>query len=283
MWKYKASGFSKRQGLAACLSAAVFLLLAFDVRLKTVVYTWESKKIKEPFRIALITDLHSCYYGKGQKTLTDALDKGNPDIILLGGDIFDDIIENDNTEIFLNHIKEGAPAFYVSGNHEHKNKEYSTEELLDIVRSYGIEVLDGRHKELVIKGNRISVCGVCDPVSNRYEERFHRQLREVASTIDSEVLTMLLTHRPEYIEKYLSYGFDLSLAGHAHGGQWRVPLLLNGLLAPNQGFFPKYAGGKYVFGDKAMVVSRGLARESTRIPRIFNRPELVFIDIVPKQ
>ena len=29
-----------------------------------------------------------------------------------------------------------------------------------------------------------------------------------------------------------------------------------------------------------MIVSRGLARESTRVPRFYNRPELVIIDIV---
>jgi predicted MPP superfamily phosphohydrolase len=71
------------------------------------------------------------------------------------------------------------------------------------------------------------------------------------------------------------------LAGHAHGGQWRLPVLLeNGLFSPNQGFFPKYANGEFSFGATKMIVSRGLARESTRfIPRIFNRPEIVVIKL----
>ena len=69
------------------------------------------------------------------------------------------------------------------------------------------------------------------------------------------------------------------LCGHAHGGQWRLPGLINGIYAPNQGFLPKYAGGQYQENDTTMIVSRGLARESTRIPRIFNRPELVIIDL----
>ena len=51
----------------------------------------------------------------------------------------------------------------------------------------------------------------------------------------------------------------------------------------NQGLFPRYAGGRYALdGDTTMIVSRGLARESTRIPRLFNRPELVVVDIVPE-
>jgi predicted MPP superfamily phosphohydrolase len=56
-------------------------------------------------------------------------------------------------------------------------------------------------------------------------------------------------------------------------------VLENGLIAPNQGFFPKYTNGAYPFGDTTLIVSRGLAHESTRIPRLFNRPELVMITL----
>ena len=92
--------------------------------------------------------------------------------------------------------------------------------------------------------------------------------------------TILLSHRPEFFELYAAQGFDLALCGHAHGGQFRIPGILNGLYAPNQGFFPKYAGGEYHKKRTVMIVSRGLARESTRVPRFYNRPELVIIDIV---
>ena len=91
--------------------------------------------------------------------------------------------------------------------------------------------------------------------------------------------TILLSHRPELFEHYVSRGFDLVLCGHAHGGQWRIPRILNGLYAPNQGLFPQYAGGQYDSDATTMIVSRGLARESTRLPRIFNRPELVLVEI----
>ena len=91
--------------------------------------------------------------------------------------------------------------------------------------------------------------------------------------------TILLAHRPEYFQLYADYGFDLALCGHAHGGQWRLPGLINGVYAPGQGLWPKYAGGIYQQAACTMLVSRGLARESTRIPRLFNRPELVIIDL----
>ena len=83
----------------------------------------------------------------------------------------------------------------------------------------------------------------------------------------------------ENMKRYQKYDFDLVLSGHAHGGQWRIPGILNGLYVPNQGLFPKYAGGRYDYEGGTMIVSRGLARESTPIPRIFNRPEVVIVDV----
>ena len=56
---------------------------------------------------------------------------------------------------------------------------------------------------------------------------------------------------------------------------------MNGLYAPHQGMFPQYAGGRYDFDSTTFLVSRGLARESTKVPRVFNRPELVVVDILP--
>ena len=115
------------------------------------------------------------------------------------------------------------------------------------------------------------------------EDVWREQLEAVTAAQDGAHVSVLLTHRPERVEDYTGRGFDLVLAGHAHGGQWRLPGLINGLIAPNQGLFPRYAGGRYALdGDTTMIVSRGLARESTRIPRLFNRPELVVVDILPE-
>jgi len=73
---------------------------------------------------------------------------------------------------------------------------------------------------------------------------------------------------------------DIVLSGHTHGGQWRIPFVLeNGLLSPNQGLFPKYTNGEYFFGYTELIVSRGLARESTAVPRVFNSPEIVVITL----
>lgn len=259
----------------------VLALLAFDVRLKTVYYTITSDKINKPMRIALITDLHSCKYGAAQKTLIDAVNREKPDIVLLGGDIFDDEIPDENTKTFLTAIAKDYPCYYVTGNHEYWSMR--SDEMLAWLDEHGIKDIGGKCVRVSQNSNEITLSGVNDPDQARYTGRGIGMRAELDKTRDarrSDEFNILLAHRPSFVNIYLDYGFDLILTGHAHGGQWRIPGILNGTFAPDEGFFPKYAGGLYSFDNGTeMIVSRGLARESTRVPRIFNRPELVIIKI----
>lgn len=141
-----------------------------------------------------------------------------------------------------------------------------------------MHVLRGDAMTMELNGEKITFCGIDDPDSGESGQ----QLSQLEKCDKGDTFTILLAHRPEEITSYLDGAYDLILSGHAHGGQWRIPGILNGLYAPNQGLFPSYAGGQYFFDGTVFLVSRGLARESTRIPRIFNRPEVVVADLVPK-
>ena len=96
-----------------------------------------------------------------------------------------------------------------------------------------------------IRGQRIIISGIDDPMAG--EEVFATQLESCVPEKEETGYRILLTHRPERINKYLDYPFDLVMAGHAHGGQWRIPGIMNGLIAPHQGLFPKYAGEPLCF------------------------------------
>ena len=146
-----------------------------------------------------------------------------------------------------------------------------------------MRILSGECETITVNGQPVSICGVDDPAIDRAEGQriFLEQLDRVGAAEKDGAFALLLAHRPEFAETYAAYEFDLTLCGHAHGGQWRIPGIQNGLYAPDQGLFPKYAGGMYALDHMTMIVSRGLARESTRVPRIFNRPELVIVEIDP--
>lgn len=272
---------NKRKYMMLALVIAVFCVIACDMRLKVVHYTVKTDKLEKSVRIALVTDLHSCNYGENQNILIEGVEAQNPDLVLLGGDILDDKLPTKNAEITLEELANRYPCYYVSGNHEYWSNDI--DRFKKIVEDFDIPVLEGETETLIVAEQKIRISGVDDPDVDFYKPdqiRFADQLNKTIKNSHEDGYQILLTHRPELINNYLEGDFNLVLAGHAHGGQWRIPFILNGLFAPNQGLFPKYAGGRYDFKNTVFIVSRGLARESTFVPRIFNRPELVIIDVI---
>ena len=270
----------KKTRKIALIILLVIMIVACDMRLKSVVYIFDSPKIENPVKIAFISDLHGNWYGENQKTLIKAIDKQNPDLVLFGGDIFDDKISYKESEETISILSKKYKCYYVSGNHEYWSKDI--ENIFNIIKSYGVTILSGDVETIEINGQIINICGLDDPDDYVYMSdgiSIEEQIKTVNEKVNRDYYTILLSHRPEYYDLYSRYGFDLVLSGHAHGGQWRIPLILNGLYAPNQGLFPKYAGGVYDYEGGSMVVSRGLDRQGVKVPRIFNRPEIVFIEI----
>ena len=272
---------TKNYVVAAGIAAFSLILLdkASKKVPKTVRYPISSDKLSAPMRFAVIADLHSCRYGPCQKTLIAAVKKENPDAVLFAGDIVDDQIPPDDAYLLFRRLAKAFPCYYVSGNHEFRTGHIDA--IKRKLRLFGVTVLEG--DTVALSGGEIALSGVDDPACfSKGSDRFgwRRELEHCRRTAKPGAYRILLSHRPERVQAYAKSGADLVVCGHAHGGQVRIPFLLNGLYAPKQGLFPKYAGGYYRLTEKtAMVVSRGLSR--IRLPRIFNPPELVVIDLLP--
>lgn len=270
--------------LIAALLFVMLCIAALDYRISAPIYAEHSEKITSGVRIALISDHHSSSYGSDQQELMQAIRAQQPDLILLTGDIFDDAPPHDNALTLLQQIGKEYPCFYVAGNHEFWSGEINV--LKDKIRACGITVLEGSGKRLFIKGQELYICGVDDPECSKHTAEgiadWDTQLERCCMGIPKDIYSILLSHRPELTDRYQNSGFDLVLAGHAHGGQVRIPGILNGLFSPGEGFFPKYAGGRYELnGNVTLIVSRGLAKSA--LPRVFNPPELVIVDLLPRE
>jgi predicted MPP superfamily phosphohydrolase len=228
-------------------------------------------------KIVLISDLHSTIYGKDQCLLINKVKNINPDLIVLSGDIFDDEVPMKGTQLLLSGISSLAPVFYVTGNHEYwsHNIQGIREELV----SYGVIILSDTYTIIEINDSKIVIAGTEDPDKRKFETADYNQKESMEKAFreldEIKLYKILIAHRPELIENYKLYSFDLVLSGHTHGGQVRLPLL-NGLYAPDQGLFPKYSGGIYKHGNLTHIISRGLSI-NPRLPRIFNPPELVIV------
>lgn len=262
------------------LLAAVIVLavIGLDQRMVVRQYAVKTDKVSKPVRLAVVTDYHGCDYGPDGAELVQAVSALAPDAILLVGDMFS---ADGDPEAELRMFRQlGSIAFtcYVTGNHEYW--EHNVPQLLAQITETGVTVLDQSCVSLVVDGLRINICGIPDPYAYVDTEV---ALNRAVEDIDHPAFTVLMAHRPELIEKYAATGsFDLVVSGHAHGGQVRIPGIVNGLCAPNQGWFPKYAGGRYDVDGTTLIVSRGLSTQRQMgVPRIFNRPELVLIEICP--
>ena len=281
------------------------IVIASCRTVRTVSYDVEEERVSSEIRIVQISDFHSNDFGKDEIKIIEKIRKTRPDIIAITGDLFAEKMKGDkpfkNVESLLAGICDLCPGFFVTGNHDfsdlHIEKKYA------MLERYGFKVLHDEAVSLDFAQGTVVISGVEDPYFGLGERAARRvgddrvsyraRLAAVAQKTDalvrsfaadgcSVLFTLLLAHRPEYVNDYVKYDFDVILAGHAHGGQWRFPPFINGLYAPGQGMFPKYAGGKYTLKNgTVMIVSRGLSYQQPKIVRIFNNPELTLIRVIP--
>ncbi len=240
--------------------------------------------IEYSYKIAHISDYHNTHNKSINKKLLSSLKEEKPDIIVLTGDLVDcrktDIYKSID---FVSEIIEIAPAYYVTGNHECNisiDNQSTFDNMIDDLKAMGVEVLRGESSVIKLPNNeKINIWGIDDPY---FHCEFASQVAETTDelcsslTVNKNEFNILLAHHPEQLDIYSQYGFDLVYSGHAHGGQGR--LFGMGLIAPDQGFFPKYTSGIYEEGVTKLIVSRGIGNSIAPV-RIFDRPHLIYTTI----
>ena len=230
---------------------------------KLTEYTFRTGKIRKPLRFAVAPDLHSAPFD-------DVLEEfARCDAVLVPGDLVDrHRSDNANAEKFLRTVPEIAPVFFSVGNHERKYRR--REEFLQLVRESGAILLDNGSAGFgeVRIGGLSSARGTPDTA---FLDRFEKE----------EGYRLLLCHHPEDWRDHADgRDIDLTLCGHAHGGQ--IQLFGHGLYAPGQGLFPKLTDGLY--GGGKMLLSRGMTNGAKpRVPRINNPCELIILKLEPEE
>ena len=254
--------------------------------------------------IALLTDFHN----SDPTPIIASLEQHSPELICIAGDIIvgkrpEGDVSPLNTQEhvlpFLQACASIAPTFLSLGNHEWMLDEND----LSALSSTSVTVLDNSFSTAAVNGENIVIGGLtsgfvtdyrhfrkeCANV-DRYPQRedmhgiggFVSEHKPEIDWLDGYCSTpgyhILLCHHPEYWPLISRHPIDLVLSGHAHGGQWRIynPLKKEwiGIYAPGQGWLPKWSRGVY---QDRLVVSAGLSN-TTRIPRIWNPTEIVYLD-----
>jgi predicted MPP superfamily phosphohydrolase len=247
------------------------------------VYFQELPAALDGLRIIHLSDLHSKWFGNDQQRLVRMIEKKNPQAIVITGDAVDAHRKDEQPALTLiSHISAIAPVLYVTGNHETQLQD--REGYLERVRKSGAQVLMNESVVIPFDGGVISFAGMADHGQRSVSlKKIDTTAQEALAEAKPGSFTILLSHRPELFSYYAKLPVNLIFAGHAHGGQIRLPWI-GGLYAPGQGFLPKYDSGAYRNDEtgQVMIVSRGLG--NSEFPqRIFNRPDVRLVILKKEQ
>ena len=223
-------------------------------------YTFRTNRIERTLRFAVCSDLHSDRFD-------DVLDEfSRCDAVLIPGDLVDrHRRNNENALRFLETVPEILPVFYSVGNHERKFRQ--REAYMQKVSESKAILRDNESTDF--HGARIG--GLSSSWHKTPDMAFLERYEKESG------YRLLLCHHPEMYRDYVrGRDVDLTLCGHAHGGQ--IQFFGRGLYAPGQGLFPKLTHGLHDGGK--MLISRGMTNGAKpRVPRINNPCELIIINL----
>lgn len=276
-------------------AAVLAAIAAADIVIETRIfitrrYEMQSSKInsKKTHKIAVLSDLHNNAYGKGNKKLIDAINREEPDIIVVAGDL---LVAKPGRDFsvplaLLENLSARYPVYYGLGNHEYRLRiypeKYGTmyEEYMGKVRALGIHVLENECETVLLGTDQVDICGL--EIEMQYYRRFRDEPMEegyIEGLIGKKGshYTMLIAHNPSYFKEYSDWGADLTFSGHVHGGIVRIPFI-GGVASPQIKLFPKYDGGVFAMNGHEMILSRGLGTHTINI-RMNNPAELVLVTL----
>lgn len=279
---------------AGCICAGLALIESAreQMHFKVTQYRIQTTKMSsraKPLRIVFLSDLHNHEYGKKNVRLLQAVKDADPDLILIGGDM---LIGKPGrlpkpALHFVRQLPAIAPVYYANGNHEQRIKEnpgkygkwfYRYRRQLQGV---GVHFLENESELLHYEGMDLCLTGLEMPMETYDKFRCYKiDAEDVArqvGKVPKNCYNILLAHNPTYADAYKSWGADLVLSGHLHGGMVRIPGW-RGLITPQGFLFPKYSGEMKKENGRAVIVSRGLGTHTINF-RLFNVPELVLLEI----
>lgn len=251
----------------------IFAIYSFFVepnKLEITNYKIQDKELAG-IKIVFASDFHvKPNQQKRLEQIVNTINAQNPDLVVSVGDYVsghtqESTMHPKQIAEELSKIKTNYGFYTTLGNHDGWYDKVYIEELLE---AKGINVLNNENVKLQINNREIYIAGVEDKMTA--SPNIYEALENTKSP------TILLTHTPDIFPKVPS-DVNLTLAGHTHGGQVRLPLL-GALIVPSD-YGNKYSSGLIEEKGKKMIVTNGIG--VSILPIRFNcPPEVVVIEFV---
>ena len=256
-------------------AALIFFLHRENTDLSVSYFTVSSEKLEKDLITAQISDFHNTHNTVLQNSIISSLKENRPDCIFVTGDLIDSRrTDIDCAVAFARKLTEIAPIYYVVGNHEIRSNQYK--KIMEAFEKTDMIIM--HDTSILTEG--LNLIGLDDLYTVPYSERSALFTERYQKLKDDNRFNLVLFHRPELFDTYCDNEMDLILCGHAHGGQFRLPII-GAVLSPNQGLFPVYTENLYSKGKTKMIVSRGIGNSLFPF-RLNNKPELIYIKLEKK-
>jgi hypothetical protein len=220
-------------------------------------------------RVLLISDIHTGIFLQVDTlaAIVKSLMELQPDLVTVAGDLVTG--HSRELEPFLDALAPLADArlgaWGCMGNHDYFGGD--PEQIRKSLEAIGLRILKNEAVRLPHGGSHVVLAGIDDLIMGQPDW--------TAVTAPHGTPHLLLAHNPDHFYEAAARGIPLTLSGHTHGGQIRLP---NGPPIIRQSRFCLDEGA-YAFGAARLVVSRGLG--SVGLPwRWGADPEALLLDIV---
>ncbi len=237
----------------------------------------------EPIVVGVISDLQTTSIGSHERAALDAVLEGDPDMVVLPGDLFQLDPEDIGPALpeFVGWLRTLTSAVdhvvIVNGNTD------DAEIVEDIAEEAGATYLDDEIIEVTVRGQVITVLGLSVSSDRDPRDLDAGLLEELRTTTRRQVLVLAVSHYPDPVLA-LTPGttVDLILSGHTHGGQVALPRL-GALVTASDVPRVVAAGGLHVVDGHPIYVSTGVGLERGQAPQVrFGvPPSVALITIVP--
>jgi predicted MPP superfamily phosphohydrolase len=231
----------------------------------------------EPLRIVQLSDLHVERLTCRDRALPSLVAELEPDLIVLTGDFLSTSYNDDpralaDLRVLLAQFHPPAGIYAIWGTAEVDLPGV----LHPVLDDVGIVVLEDEAIEVSTGEHHLWLMGL---VCTRDLVADGARLRALLAEAPPDAFTLLLYHTPDLMPQAAALGVDLYLAGHTHGGQWRLPGF--GAILTSSPYWKRYEAGHYQEGDCHLYVSRGLGMEGFGAPRarLFCPPEVVSVTL----
>ncbi|MCX8131117.1 MAG: metallophosphoesterase [Clostridia bacterium] len=191
--------------------------------------------------VAMVSDIHlgKVVNKKRLAKMVEGINRLNPDIILIAGDILDSSLEpfaNENMGEEFKKLKSKYGVYAALGNHDYFSG--SMEEKVSLFNDAGINVLRDNAVKI---GETFYLAGREDKSSVRRKLGGERKsLESVLGNVDKSLPVILLDHQPVNLSEAVGQGVDLQLSGHTHQGQlFPIDLITNKVFEVDYGYLRK--------------------------------------------